>query len=160
MQFQVEQENRQLADSRSVQDSTGYWITRLARSMEQDFEKRLQAIGITRSAYAVLSAIHHDNKATPAELAVFLGVDGAAVTRNLDRMEERGLVERTPSVTDRRSVDISLTPEGTDVVQQGRADSMATNDKFTRGLTGAETENLLSSIQTMLANANQAVADI
>jgi hypothetical protein len=36
--------------------------------MEQDFEKRLQAIGITRSAYGVLSAIHHDKKATPAEI--------------------------------------------------------------------------------------------
>ena len=55
-------------DHNSIQDSTGFWVTRLARSMEQDFEKRLQAIGITRSAYAVLSAIHHDKKATPAEI--------------------------------------------------------------------------------------------
>jgi DNA-binding MarR family transcriptional regulator len=128
--------------------------------MEQDFEKRLQAHRITRGAYAVLSAIHHDNKATPAELANFLGVDGAAVTRNLDRMEEHGLVRRTRSATDRRSIDISLTREGTRVVQHGRADSMATNKKFTQGLTEAEIEKLRSAIQTMLANANDAVPDI
>jgi len=65
-----------------------YWITRLARTMEQDFEKLLQATGITRSAYAVLSAIHDDKKATPAELTDFIRIDGAASTRHLDRIEK------------------------------------------------------------------------
>lgn len=128
--------------------------------MEQDFEKRLQAIGITRSAYAVLSAIHHDKKATPAEIASFLGIDGAAVTRHLDRIEKQGLIQRTPSATDRRSIDISLTREGTRTVRRGRADSEATNKKFTECLTAAEVDQFQSTIQTMLADASQAVADI
>jgi DNA-binding MarR family transcriptional regulator len=128
--------------------------------MEQDFEKRLQAIGITRRAYAVLSAIHHDNKTTPAEIANFLGVDGAAVTRHLDRIEQQGLIQRTPSATDRRSIDITLTREGVRTVRRGRADSQATNKKFTGCLNAAQVGQLRSAIQTMLANVNQAVTDI
>jgi DNA-binding MarR family transcriptional regulator len=128
--------------------------------MEQDFEKRLQAIGITRSAYAVLSAIHHDKKTTPAEIASFLGIDGAAVTRHLDRIEKQGLIQRTPSATDRRSIDVSLTREGVRTVRRGRADSEATNKKFTECLSAAEVNQLRSAIQAMLANANQSVTDI
>ena len=128
--------------------------------MEQDFGKRLQSAGITRGAYAALSAIHHDGKTTPAELANFLGVDGAAITRHLDRIEKQGLIRRTPSATDRRSVDIDLTKKGIQVVRQGRADSQATNKKFTEGLTAAEIDHLQSTIRMMIANGGQAVADI
>jgi len=128
--------------------------------MEQDFETRLRAMRITRGAYAVLSAIHHDGKTTPAEIAGFLSVDGAAITRHLDRLEDRGLTKRTPSVTDRRSTKIDLTPEGIEAVRRGRADSKATNEKFTDGLTAADVDRLQSIIQKMLANANQAVPDI
>ena len=149
-----------MADHESIQDSTGYWITRLARSMEQDFEKRLQTIGITRSAYAVLSPIQHDKKATPAEIASFLGVNGAAVTRHLDRIEKQGLIRRTASATDRRSIDITLTREGARTVRLGRADSEATNKKFTECLTASQVKHLQSAIQTMLVNANLTVADI
>jgi len=128
--------------------------------MEQDFEERLQAIGITRGAYAVLSAIHHDKKTTPAVIAAFLGVDGAAISRLLDRTEKDGLIQRTPSATDRRSIDVTLTREGIRAVQKGRADSEATNRKFTECLTAAEVEQFQSTIQTMLANANQTATDI
>lgn len=147
-------------DQYTIQESTGYWVTRLARSMERDFEKRLEPVGITRGAFAVLGAILQEKKTKPAELAAFLGVDGAAVTRHLDRVENQGLIERKPSVTDRRSTDISLTAEGRRAVRRGRAGSKATNEKFTAGLTAAEVGHLWSIIQTMLAESDVAVSDI
>ena len=152
--------NGPLGKHKSIEDSTGYWVTRLARSMEQDFAKRLQAMNITRGGYAVLSAIHHDNKATPAGIASHLGLEGAAVTRLHDRIEKQGLIQRTPSATDRRSIDITLTREGVRTVRRGRADSEATNKKFTECLSAAEVGQFQSTIQTMLADASQAVADI
>ena len=128
--------------------------------MEQDFAKRLQSMEITRGAYAVLSAIYHDKKATPAELANYLGVDGAAVTRHLDRIEKKGLIQRNHSATDRRSIDVGLTEEGMRVVRQGSADSQATNEKFTAGLTAVEVDHLQSTIRAMLANVEQTVSDL
>lgn len=128
--------------------------------MEQDFETRLRATGVTRGAYAVLSAIYHDKKSNPAELTQFLGVDGAAITRHLDRIEQQGLVERKQNATDRRSIDIKLTREGIKAVRRGRADSEATNTKFTACLSEEEAENLRATLQTMLASAGQKIADV
>lgn len=147
-------------DQKSIQGSPGYWITRLARSMERDFENRLEPLGITRGAYAVLSAIHHEKKTRPADLAVFLGVDGAAVTRHLDRVEKQGLIKRKPSTSDRRSTDINLTSDGLQVLRRGRAGSRATNKKFNAGLTADEVDSLQSAVRTMLANAEEAVPEV
>lgn len=144
----------------SVQESTGFWVTRLARSMERDFEKRLEPVGITRGAYAVLNAIHQEKKTKPAELAAFLGVDGAAITRHLDRIEKLGLIERKHSTTDRRSTDLTVTRSGRRAISQGRKHSKATNEKYTSGLTEVEVDRLQSVIRKMLTNSDVAVADI
>lgn len=149
-----------VGDQDSIQQSTGYWITRLARSMERDFEKCLEPLGIPRAAFAVLSAIHHERKTKPAELAAFLGVDGAAITRHLDRAEKLGFIERKPSTTDRRSTDICMTAAGRRTVRNGHECSHSTNEKFTAGLSSAEVEHLQSLIQKVLTRSDSPVADL
>ena len=145
---------------KTIQRSTGYWVTRLARSMERDFERRLRPLGITRGAYAVLSAIHHDKKTRPAELANYLGVDAAAITRHLDRVEELGLIERKPNPADRRSTQIELTTDGRRVVSRGRSSSEATNEKFTACLTADEVECFQTIMQAMLERSDIVVVDL
>lgn len=143
----------------SIQSSTGYWVTRLARSMERDFDKRLKPLGITRGAYAVLSAIHHDKKNRPAELVAYLGLDGAAITRYLDRIEEMDLIERTQNAADRRSTHIELTPGGRQLVSKGLSASRATNEKFTADLTAAEIDCFQTALRKMLARSDITVAE-
>jgi DNA-binding MarR family transcriptional regulator len=45
------------------------------------------------------------------DIAEFLGVTNAAASRSIDRLVQRGLVERTISRDDRRAVDLALTDE-------------------------------------------------
>jgi DNA-binding MarR family transcriptional regulator len=144
----------------SVESSTGYWVTRLARVMEGDFEKRLEPHGVTRASCAILNAIFYDKQSTPAALASFIGIDGAAITRHLDRIEKQGLIEREPSPTDRRSVILKLTRKGTRLVPKLAAKSQETNTKFLEGLTRSERESFLKIAQKMIANADLTPRDI
>ena len=43
------------------------------------------------------------------DVAQFLGVTNAAASRSIDRLVQRGLIDRTISTEDRRAVDLSLT---------------------------------------------------
>ncbi len=147
-------------NEKSIRRSTGYWVTRLARSMERDFDNRLKPLGITRGAYALLSAVHHDELITPAELAAHLGLDGAAITRYLDRVEELGLLERKPNATDRRSIHLELTADGRRAVARGLSASRATNEKFTAGLEGAEIDCFQIAIRRMLENSDVTIAGL
>ena len=146
---------RQMSENKnSIQKSTGYWVTRLARSMERDFDSRLKPLGITRGAFAVLSGIHHDKKKNPAELTAFLGLDGAAVTRYLDRLEELGLIERITNEADRRSTNLELTAAGRRITGQGLSASRATNEKFTAELKIAEIDCFQTAIRKMLEKSD------
>jgi len=138
----------------SVESSTGYCVTRLARAMESDFETRLEAHGVTRATCAILHAIFHDKKNTPTALASFIGIDGAAITRHLDRIQKQGLVVREHSTTDRRSVNLKLTRKGSRLVPELVAKSKATNAKFLEGLTRPESEGLQQIIRKMLSNCD------
>jgi DNA-binding MarR family transcriptional regulator len=145
---------------RSIHSSTGYWVTRLARAMECDFENRLKVHGVSRAGCAILSAIANDGRNTPAALASFIGIDGAAITRHLDRLEKQGLLVRERSTTDRRSVNLKLTRKGARLVPKLVADSKATNAKFLAGLTSAEKQGLQEIIRKMLANSDLVPGDI
>ena len=147
-------------ESYSLQSSMGYWVTRLARALEADFEKRLTEHGVTRASWAVLSAIVHHEKTTPAELAAFIGIDGAAVTRHLDRIVKQGLVSRRRSAKDRRSIDLKVTARGAALVPKIAAASMATNEKFLAGLTQAESEAMQATILKMLSNSDVNPSDL
>lgn len=144
----------------SLRSSTGYWVTRLARAFETDLEKRLAVHDVTRASWAVLSAIQHHAKTTPAALASFIGIDRAAITRHLDRLEKQELVQRQHSSTDRRVVNLKLTQKGFLLVSELAAESLATNAKFTAGLDQSEIDAVQVIIEKMLSNSDAVVADL
>jgi DNA-binding MarR family transcriptional regulator len=147
-------------DDYSITSSTGYWVTLLARSIDYDLEQRLKVHGVTRATWAVLSAIFHDKKTTPAALASFIGIDGAAITRHLDRIEKQGLILRERSVADRRSVNLKLTRKGLRLVPKLVAESKATNEKFQAGFTSTEIKRTQRAIRKMLSNGNVVPLDL
>ncbi len=68
---------------------------------------------------------------TPVELCRHLSLDSGSMTRMLDRLEQKGLIVRTRSETDRRQVRVALTSQGqalSDLLPQIGADAM--NDTF------------------------------
>jgi DNA-binding MarR family transcriptional regulator len=52
------------------------------------------------------------------DIAEFLGVTNAAASRAIDRLVQRGLVDRTISREDRRAVDLSLTPQSRGLLER------------------------------------------
>ena len=125
--------------------------------MEADFNRRLSGYGITRVAGAVLGAIHFDEKKTPSELAVFLSIDRAAVTRLLDKLEAQELIARNRTGGDRRSVSLLVTPKGKKLSATIAQDSKAVNAQFTTGLSSKDMEQYIETIKKMLANSKEPV---
>jgi DNA-binding MarR family transcriptional regulator len=57
-------------------------------------------------------AILRDRRAGVTALAEHLGLEKSTMSGLVERAEKRGLLERTPSESDRRGVQVSITPEG------------------------------------------------
>jgi DNA-binding MarR family transcriptional regulator len=70
---------------------------------------------------ARLLGIVRDRQPTIGELATFLQLDKSSVTGLVDRAAERGLVARTASPADRRSVRVAITDAGRELIDRGAA---------------------------------------
>jgi DNA-binding MarR family transcriptional regulator len=138
----------------SIHQSVGYWATLLSRSMEAEFSRRLAPNGLTRMSYAVLGAIVFDGQTAPSGIAEFLGVDRAAVTRLLDKLEGQGLIWRDKSMADRRSFSIKATARGRKLAMEMQAHSRAVNAQFSKALSPADQEKFIETIRVMLANSD------
>lgn len=146
--------------TQSIHHSLGYWTSLMARTMEADLNKRLSGHGITRVAWAVLGAIHFDGKKTPSELAAFLRIDRAAVTRLLDKLESQELIARNRTGSDRRSVSLLVTPKGKTLSSTIAQESSAVNAQFTTGLSPENIEHYIETVKKMLANGKEAVSTL
>lgn len=103
---------------------------------------RVSEYGLTTPQFGVLEALHHLGSLSLGDLADKLLVTGGNITYVMDRLEERGLVERDRSTEDRRVVLARLTPEGRELVAEVFPDHAAYVRELVGELEGEETEEL------------------
>tara|TARA_B100000614_G_scaffold82994_1_gene74467 strand:+ start:15450 stop:15875 length:426 start_codon:yes stop_codon:yes gene_type:complete len=77
----------------------------LVRQLSSKFE-------ITLSQTLVLISLPFDG-ITISDLSEKLGIDISTMTRNIQRMEKKQLIKKTPNPNDKRSIKIILTKRGT-----------------------------------------------
>ncbi|MEU2128109.1 MarR family transcriptional regulator [Streptomyces sp. NPDC018352] len=88
-------------------------INRCAALLQQAEDAPLREAGLTRAEFDLLGAVRRtDRELTPGELARETFSSGAAVTKRLRVLQERGLVDRRGDDRDRRVNHIRLTQEG------------------------------------------------
>jgi MarR family transcriptional regulator, lower aerobic nicotinate degradation pathway regulator len=98
-----------------------------------------------------LLGILRDRRPTINELATLLQLDKSSVTGLVDRAQDRGLVQRNPSSLDRRSVQVSITADGQELIDQGTAAFDAEIAVLVAGLTPAQRTRLSATASRIVA---------
>lgn len=94
-------------------------INRCAALLQQAEDAPLRAVGLNRAEFDLLGALRRiDRELTPGELARETFSSGAAVTKRIRALQERGLVGRRGDERDRRVAHVSLTAEGRELVDR------------------------------------------
>ncbi|MFH8804027.1 MarR family winged helix-turn-helix transcriptional regulator [Streptomyces sp. NPDC017936] len=92
-------------------------VNRCAALLQQAEDAPLRRAGLSRPEFDLLGALRRTgHELTPGELARETFSSGAAVTKRLKQLTERGLVERRGDTRDRRVVHLRLTDAGRDLV--------------------------------------------
>jgi DNA-binding MarR family transcriptional regulator len=128
-------------------------LKRLTLLMDPAMKRTFAAHGLDRASFDVLATLRRngpDHPLTPAELMRSAMVTSGAVTQRLDRLQERGLVSRTPSPTDGRVVQVALTEAGLALIEEALPDHLATERALLAALPPAELEHLADTLRTLL----------
>jgi DNA-binding MarR family transcriptional regulator len=90
----------------------GYAVRRFQIWIFQDFIRTLAAVDIRPTQYSVMTVIGANPGLSQMAVAKRLGIERARLVHLLDSLEQRDLVSRIRSATDRRSHALQLTARG------------------------------------------------
>ena len=138
-----------------LHDSYGFWITRLANVFRAAFERSMAPLGVTPPQWGILISLYNEDAGTPAELAKFMAIDGSAVTRTLDQLEEKGMLARVPDRQDRRSIKIELTARGRELAPKLATRAEEVSNQFFSGIPPAEVAQFKATIFKMLESSER-----
>jgi DNA-binding MarR family transcriptional regulator len=133
--------------------SVGYLMRRVMGSIRSQVDTRLATTcDTTYVQWLPLYKLMLHGDSTTASLARDLEIDPGAVTRSVDRLVAKGLVQRERSQADRRVVHLVLTPEGRRAAARVPAVLADVLNAHLQGFSEAEWQQLLQFLNRMLAN--------
>ncbi|MEU5697502.1 MarR family winged helix-turn-helix transcriptional regulator [Streptomyces aurantiacus] len=126
-------------------------INRCAALLQQAEDSPLRHAGLTRPEFDLLGALRRTGlELTPGELARETFSSGAAVTKRLKQLTERGLVERRGDTRDRRVAHVRLTDAGRALVDGILPAQLSYETTVLAGLGGTDQRELAALLGDLL----------
>lgn len=139
----------------NVTDMAGHLIRRLNQISTQVFLRRIQDAGfdLTPVQFAALDAVCFHPGIDQAGIATRIAYDRATIGGVVDRLEQKGLVERRPSDRDRRAKEVRLTGAGHAVHDRMLPVSICLQSEILAGLTAEERQEFLRLARKVIESA-------
>jgi len=117
-------------------------------AVEQEMGR--QGVELNFTQFVALKLLGHEEPMTPVELARALHYNPGALTRLLDKLEQRGYLKRVPDPDDRRALRLELTTQGKALRKRviGYCDAVAS--RIFEGTTAREREQLYDVLSRVL----------
>lgn len=134
----------------------GFLLHDIARLLRKRFEQRARCLGLTRSQWQTLAYLANNEGIHQGGLAEMLEIEPITLVRILDKLADRGLIERRQHPTDRRIWLLYLRDEARPLMGTMRDIGDLTRGEALDGMSAEEREQLfeiLSLMKTNLVNA-------
>lgn len=102
-----------------------------------------KADGHKWSQNRVLRELRYHGDMTQKQMQEHIGIQQSSLSELLSKMEEQHLLQRTPCLTDRRHVTLSLSQEGRQLLEESEKADLQQNIVYLQVLTPQEQETLL-----------------
>lgn len=139
----------------NVRDSVGYLLKRSQRLMQERIERLFEQQDFTLQQWAVLMYLRDGLATTTADMCRSMRHDSGAMTRLVDQLEARELIERRRSADDRRVIELSLTPTGTKVLDALIPTACEALNTALDGFTREEVKTLQSLLRRLMGRLEE-----
>ncbi|MGC0422321.1 MarR family winged helix-turn-helix transcriptional regulator [Embleya sp. AB8] len=128
-------------------------LNRLRRYIDQTLRGYFADYGLDSSEFDVLATLRRAGGVEGVSAGTLLRsamVTSGAITNRVDKLTQKGLVERSTSVDDRRSVLVKLTPEGARLVDAILLGHIENEARFLAVLDDTERDQLNGLLRKLL----------
>ena len=141
-----------------LNECINFMLTNVQNAVFLCFKKQLQQYTVTPIQYALLKCLWDEDEQAPSQLAQRLYLDSSTVTGIMSRLEEKALIVREYSKTDRRRIIVCLTDAGRALQKPIEALIEETNRLVTQGLSAQEQRQLREQLLHIADQANHLAA--
>lgn len=125
-------------------------LWKAARAVEAYAESSISQLQMCGSDFAVLEALLHKGPLAVNEIGKKVLLTSGSITVAVDRLEDKGLVERRAHGSDRRAKIVHLTKEGRKLISRAYADHAADLERLvSASLTKKERETLIRLLKQL-----------
>lgn len=138
-----------------VEASPGYQLWLATNAWQRAIRRALEPFGLTHVQFVILASIDFftkmDQQPSQVDVSRFADLDVNMTSQVLRSLEERGLVVRSDSPTDRRAHLLGLTELGDALRKEARAAVIPAKDAFLRPL-GSRVDELAELLKALTGN--------
>lgn len=126
-------------------------VARMAAIAGREVSEELKTCGLLGSDFDILATLRRAGEPlTPTALYKAAMLSSGAMTARLDKLAERGLIERQAAPSDRRSLLVCLTASGRELVDRAVEQHVANERRLLAPLTEAEQAQLAALLKRWL----------
>ena len=130
----------------------GFLLNDVARLLRTTYDRRVKALGLTRSQWWVLTHLFRADGVTQSELAETLEIEKPTLGRLLDRLEKKGWVRREHDARDRRAWRVYLTAAVEPAMHTLRDVAAGLRRDALEGLPAAQREQFVDTLLAIKSN--------
>jgi MarR family 2-MHQ and catechol resistance regulon transcriptional repressor len=119
----------------------------------------ISSLGMCMSDFSILEILLHKGPLPSTDIARRVSLTPGSMTTAIDRLEERGLVERQPSKNDRRSRLVALTPAGRKLIQPAFQRHCTSLEKVAAPLSKKDRETLITLLKKFGMSAQEGLTE-
>ena len=138
-------------DPRMRNPGIGFLLNRLGGISAREWSTRIAREGLEPREVMLFRFVALSEGLSQREVGIVIGLPDSRIVGLVDRLEERGWIERRTSDRDRRTHALHVTPAGREVLDRVETLSFEHEEALTRGLDPADRETLLGLLKRMVA---------
>jgi DNA-binding MarR family transcriptional regulator len=141
----------QATDEQQLSRQLGAFVGFLLQTHGRDLMHLAHEFELSFSQMKALHYVHERADLSVKELGETLGLSVAAMSRAVEELVQRGLMDRSEDQSDRRIKRLRLTEAGSDLVLKMREIRMAGFEQFVATLSSKERAQLVKALEPILA---------
>ena len=131
-------------------------VSSLNRKLDQWYARQLADLDIAPGEWGVVTALAKaGTPLTPSQLADLTNVAPSSMTHRLDKLAERGLIERAPDPQNRTRVYVSLTDEGWQLFSLAIRGANVVESDVLQDLSDTERGELARMLEVVIARLDE-----
>ena len=135
-----------------LQPDLGRFVSTLAQAVDRGISREMAPHGLLPMDVHLLLVCLEKGECTATELSRLLPVEAARISQLVNRLVERGLIRRRRTRSDRRIVQLRLSPEGEDLALEVSRRMQDLYVGLTEGITERELQDFAAAAFRMIDN--------